>query len=86
MHLGLVAVSIVVMCWPDARLLLRYIVGLSSLGRMERTGVLKPVDPEPFIDEEELLASAAENMPRLSDNPSTRSSRISCGRNASRMK
>ena len=36
---------------------------------MERTGVLKPVDPEPFIDEEELLASAAENTAEIKRQP-----------------
>ena len=64
-HFGMMAAIVIIMQWPDARLVLRYITGFYSLSRLERTGVLKPVDEEEFMRTEELLQDAQEVIRKL---------------------
>ena len=69
MHIGLLAVAVVVMGWPDTTLPLRFITGFSSLGWVERSGVLREIEPVPPISRAELLAGRAEAFQQLEARP-----------------
>jgi hypothetical protein len=43
LHMGLLAVAVVLLAWSDWRLPLRYVTGFASLGTLENTSMLRPV-------------------------------------------
>jgi len=58
MHVGMLAVAVIFMAWPDTKLPWRYMVGFETLGKLEVTQVLRASEGEKALSEEELLKSA----------------------------
>jgi len=57
-HLGLMAVAVILLAWPDFALVLRYIFSFRSIGASEFSGVLRRVHPGVCISKEEFLEYA----------------------------
>lgn len=65
MHLGMLAVAIIVTQWPDTLPPLRCITGFATVGRLERSNVLSNIPEVQPISEEVLLQGATEVIDRL---------------------
>ena len=64
-EVGFLAVATVLLAWPDTSLPKRYVTGFSSVGVIERTGVLRPVVFREPMAEQELLARSSEAFAHL---------------------
>jgi hypothetical protein len=54
-HVGFLAVAVILLSWPDYQVPRRYIEGFSCLGLLEETGVLRKIAKEGFEETEAIL-------------------------------
>ena len=57
-HIGLIAVLVVLTCWPDRSLALRFVQGFRIVGQLEVSGVFPEVLPEACDSKDDLLRDA----------------------------
>ena len=65
LHVAFIAAMVVLCAWPDTALPMRYIVGFSQEGVLERTGALRRVSVSPFVPMADLLAGAEDTIDKF---------------------
>ena len=69
MHVGLMAVLVVLTSWHDWRLPMRFVTGFSTTGILERTGVYQPVEPVIPLSREQHLEAGRKTKQLLECEP-----------------
>ena len=68
-HVALLAVAEILLGWPDVNLPRRFLTGFSSHGWVEKTGVLRQIQPKAPITRAELLQGADDVITALNARP-----------------